>query len=115
MKDKSKWFVFKKDDLVFGCFRIRPITDPKFDRALKMLCTKKSIFNMSEMQIAKEFAKIIATYLVQDWENIKISKTETFGDKETRYSPDAAYQLLMFGDLGEQIVSWILEKSKSIN
>lgn len=115
MKDKSKWFIFEKDEVVFGCFRIKPITDPDFDKAFKLLCTKKSIFNMSEMMVAKEFAKIIATYLIQDWENIKISKTEKFSDKETRYSPNTAYQLLMFGDIGEQIASWVLEKSKSIN
>ncbi|MFI7982622.1 hypothetical protein ACFMJS_15310, partial [Acinetobacter baumannii] len=48
------------------------------------------------------------------WENIELSKTGIAGEKETRYSPKSAYQLLMYGDLGAEITSWILEKSKSI-
>ncbi|WP_457795427.1 hypothetical protein [Acinetobacter baumannii] len=114
MTDKSKWFVFKKNDQVFGCFRIKPFSDPEFGKAYKMLCTKKSIFRMSAMRSAQEFAKIIATHLIQDWENIELSKTGIVGEKETRYSPQSAYQLLMYGDLGAEITSWILEKSKSI-
>ncbi|EPQ3875574.1 hypothetical protein LHN13_003664 [Acinetobacter baumannii] len=114
MKDKSKWFVFKKNDQVFGCFRLKPFTDPEFDKAYKMLCTKKSIFRMSEVKVAHEFTKIIATHLIQDWENIELSPTGVAGEKETRYSPQNAYQLLMLGDIGPEIATWILEKSKSI-
>lgn len=114
MNDKSKWFIFKKDDQVSGCFRIKPFTDVEFDKAYKMLCTKKSIFRMSEIKVAQEFAKIIATHLIQDWENIELSSTGITKEKETRYSPHTAYQLLIFGDLGPEITSWILEKSKSI-
>ncbi len=114
MNDKSKWFVFKKDEVVFGCFRIRPINDPKFDKALKMLETKKSIFKMSDLQIGKEFAKIIATYLIWDWENIEISRTGIASKDETRYSPDAAYQMLIYGDIGSELTKWILDKSQSI-
>ncbi|HBC3644307.1 TPA: hypothetical protein KD217_003754, partial [Acinetobacter baumannii] len=54
MIDKSKWFVFKKNDQAFGCFRIKPFSDPEFDKAYKMLCTKKSIFRMSAMLSAQE-------------------------------------------------------------
>ncbi|MCU1829082.1 hypothetical protein NW684_19145, partial [Acinetobacter baumannii] len=86
MIDKSKWFVFKKNDQAFGCFRIKPFSDPEFDKAYKMLCTKKSIFRMSAMRSAQEFAKIIANHLIQDWENIELSKTGIAGEKETRYS-----------------------------
>ncbi|WP_392460885.1 hypothetical protein, partial [Acinetobacter baumannii] len=81
MTDKSKWFVFKKNDQVFGCFRIKPFSDPEFGEAYKMLCTKKSIFRMSAMLSAQEFAKIIATHLIQDWENIELSKTGIAGEK----------------------------------
>ncbi|HHP8833438.1 TPA: hypothetical protein ACSIXT_003784 [Acinetobacter baumannii] len=56
MTDKSKWFVFKKNDQVFGCFRIKPFSDPEFGEAYKMLCTKKSIFRMSAM-LSAQFKK----------------------------------------------------------
>ncbi|HCQ9920820.1 TPA: hypothetical protein OMQ78_003801, partial [Acinetobacter baumannii] len=46
------------------------------------------------MRSAQEFAKIIATHLIQDWENIELSRTGVSGEKETRYSPQSAYQLL---------------------
>ncbi len=114
MTDKSKWFVFKKDDVVFGCFRIRPINDPKFDKAIKMLETKKSIFKMSDLQIGKDFAKIIAAYLIWDWENVEISKKGASSIDETRYSPEAAYQMLIYGDIGSELTKWILDKSQSI-
>jgi len=115
MTEMSKWFVFKKDDEVFGCFRIKPITNKKFDQAYKLLMTKLSIFEMNDIQKAKEFAKIIAKHLIQDWENVEITQAGQSSIKETRYSPEAAYQLMVFGDLGAEISTWVLEKSKSIS
>ncbi len=44
MTDKSKWFVFKKNDQVFGCFRIKPFSDPEFGEAYKMLLYQKKYF-----------------------------------------------------------------------
>ena len=104
---------FKKNDQVFGCFRIKPFLILNLVRPIKCF-VPKSIFRMSAMLSAQEFARIIATHLIQDWENIELSKTGIAGEKETRYSPQSAYQLLMYGDLGAEITSWILEKSKSI-
>ncbi|VCX74514.1 hypothetical protein BANRA_00473 [Acinetobacter baumannii] len=37
---------------------------------------------MSAMRSAQEFAKIIATHLIQDWENIELSRTGVSGEKK---------------------------------
>lgn len=116
MTDKSKWFIYKLEDgRMFGCFRIRPFNDPQFQAAIMDLNIKNSIFKMSHARLYQEYTRIIATYAIQDWENISLQQiNEEPPEGETRYSPNNAYDLLMNSAIGVDISNWVMEKSQSI-
>ena len=75
MTDKSKWFVLRKMIKFLDVSGLSLFLILNLVRPIKCF-VPKSIFRMSAMLSAQEFAKIIATHLIQDWENIELSKQE---------------------------------------
>jgi len=117
MTDKSKWFVYKLEDgEAFGCFRIKPFDNPQCKAALMDLSIKKNIFNLNNILFVQEYVKIIATHVIQDWENIcfiQKGQEEELGE-EVRYTPQNAYSLLLGSSIGMELSTWIIKKSQSI-
>ena len=117
MTDKSKWFVFKREDGVdVGCFRLKPFNNPEFTNALAMLTMQKSILKskMSDIKFYQEFMRLISRHIVRDWENVHLVFKDEQDLETDKYTHENAYQLLTSGDISTQIAAWVLDKSKSI-
>lgn len=110
MKDTSKWFIYETENgAKFGCFRIKPINDSEYIKAFFSL---KPINDNPDYAI--DFLKIIARYLVHDWENIELDIDGEGTGKATPYTPDMAYLLFVSSDIGMNIATWVIEKAVSI-
>lgn len=116
MTDKSKWFVYRLEDgSAFGCFRLKPFDNPQCKSALMGLSAKKSIFKMTDFEYIKEYLTIIATHVIQDWENVSLQhKGEEEPEHETRYTPQNAYDLLANSPINIEISRWVIKKAQSI-
>lgn len=109
---QSKWLIFHtQDSRPNACFRIKPLNDPEYLKALNNLVLLSP--KLSTVDFFKQFVEVVSHHLVVGWENISFKENGEVVDVD--YSPENAFKLFLMGGLGLEILDWVVASAFSLN
>lgn len=108
----SKWLVFKDQNSKDSArFKIKPLNNPEYSLAMVNLTLVSR--DLSAVDFFNQFADIVSHHLVTDWENISFKENGEVVN--VNYSPANALKLFLMGNLGLEILSWVVTSAFSLN
>lgn len=108
----SKWLVFKDQNSKDSArFKIKPLNNPEYSLAMVNLTLVSR--GLSTVDFFNQFAEIVSHHLITDWENISFKENGEVIDVD--YSPENALKLFLMGNLGLEILNWIVASAFSLN
>lgn len=108
----SKWLVFEAPNSQSNArFRIKPLNNPAYSQAIVNLTLLSR--NPPNVDLFNQFAEIVSHHLVTDWENISFKENGEVVDVD--YSPKNALKLFLMGNLGLDILSWVVASASNLN
>ena len=108
----SKWLVFKDQNSKDSArFRIKPLNNPEYSSAMVNLTLVSR--DLSAVDFFNQFAEIVSHHLVIDWENISFKEDGEVVN--VNYSPANALKLFLMGNLGLEILNWVVTSAFSLN
>lgn len=108
----SKWLVFEAPNSQPNArFKIKSLNNPEYSLAMVNLTLLSR--DLSTADFFNQFAEIVSHHLVTDWENISFKENGEV--VEVNYSPENALKLFLMGNLGLEILSWVVTSAFSLN
>ena len=108
----SKWLVFKDQNSKDSArFKTKPLNNPEYSLAMVNLTLVSR--DLSAVDFFNQFAEIVSHHLVIDWENISFKEDGEVVN--VNYSPANALKLFLMGNLGLEILNWVVTSAFSLN
>lgn len=108
----SKWLVFKDQNSKDSArFKIKPLNNPEYSWAMVNLTLVSR--DLSAVDFFNQFAEIVSHHLVIDWKNISFKEDGEVVN--VNYSPANALKLFLMGNLGLEILNWVVTSAFSLN
>ena len=108
----GKWLVFEAPNSQPNArFKIKPLNNPEYSLAMVHLTLVSR--DLSAVDFFNQFAEIVSHHLVTDWENISFKENGEVVN--VNYSPENALKLFLMGNLGLEILNWVVTSAFSLN